>query len=316
MKKAVIMGIVLVVLIISGCQGMTLPGGQKEPVTGYKTGTQGLVMNFMPNFPRARMYDGEDFNALLEIKNRGANEVGYGGDRIYLSGFDTGIITNIPVSGEPIPQIEGINQFNTQGGYDTVEFKGNLYPLSGKNIDSYPATILATACYGYKTLGSENICIDPNPFSPTTAKKVCTPTAVSFGSQGAPIAVTSVEVDPTPRVTRFKIHISNAGGGTVYKPGADYLAKCSPYHTTGLAFPSEVDMVRLSKVEVAGKVITPSCKPLDNEGHVRLISGQATVFCEIGGLGTGPTYTTPMTVELDYGYRSTISKSVVVLQTP
>lgn len=317
MKKAVLAVLLLaVVVVFSGCEGLPLGGGEKEADVGYRTGTQGLVVSFMPNYPRTRMYDEESFLALLEVKNKGAYDVGFGGDRIYLSGFDMSIITGIPTSGAAIPQIEGKNQFNTEGGYDTVEFSGEIYPLSGKNIDKYPSTILATACYGYKTVASENICIDPDPFSQTGERKVCTPSTVSFGTQGAPIAVTSVEVEPTPTVTRFKIHLSNVGGGTAFKPGADYLAKCSPYHTEGLNSINEANMVQLSKVEVIGKSITPGCKPVDNQGHVRLINGQATVFCEIGGLGRGPAYSTPLTVEIDYGYRNTISKSVEILRTP
>jgi hypothetical protein len=272
-------------------------------------------MRFVPNYPRSRQYDDEPFSVLIEIKNRGSTEIGYGGDSIYLSGFDPGIITGVSTYGKPIPQLEGIGPYNNEGGFDTMEFSGEIYPLSMKKIDKYPATILATACYGYKTVASDNICIDPNPYSTTSERKVCTPTSVTFGTQGAPIAVNSVEVEPTPRITRFKIHISNVGAGSVFKPGIDQLARCNPYDPRGLEF-TEVDYVQLAGVEVAGKSIAPSCKPVDNEGNVKLVNGQATLFCELGGLGSGPAYSTPMTIELDYGYRSTISTNVEIVQTP
>jgi len=313
MKKAIITLILVIMLAVSGCNG--IPGRSKEPQTGYKVGNQGLEMRFIPNYPRYRQYDDEPFNVLLEIRNIGSTEVGYGGDSIYLSGFDPGIITGVSTYGKPIPQIEGTGPYNNEGGFDTMEFLGEIYPLKMKKIDKYPATILATACYGYKTIGSENICLDPNPYSTTSERKVCTPTSVSFGSQGAPIAITSVEVEPTPRITRFKIHISNVGGGAVFKAGIDQLARCNPYDPRGLEF-TEVDYVQLSNVETTGKTITSSCKPVDNEGNVKLINGQATVFCELGGLGSGPAYSTPLTIELDYGYRSTISTNVEIVQTP
>lgn len=314
MKKAVVIALLLTMLVVSGCrEGF---GRKKEPEVGYRRGSQGVVINFLPNYPRPRMYDDEPFEVMIEIRNKGAHTVGYGGDSVYLSGFDITIITGISTYGEPIPPgFEGITEYNLEGGYDVIEFRGGVYPLRMKRIDHYPATILATVCYGYKTIASENVCIDPNPYSATAERKVCTPGPVSYGTQGAPIAVNSVDVEPTPRVTRFKINIANVGGGAVYKYGGDYLAKCNPYHTRGLEF-NEVDYVRLSGVEAAGKVITPSCKPVDNQGNVRLVNGHATVFCELGGLGTGPAYTTPLTIELDYGYRSTISKSVEIIQTP
>ena len=313
MKKARLMAILVALIVISGCAQM--PGRRKEPEPAYRQGSQGIVMRFLPNYPRSPMYDDQPFDVLLEVRNMGSYDVGFPGDKIYLSGFDNKIITGIPQMGAQIPKMEGIGPYNPEGGFDTVEFKGTIYPLKLKNIDKYPATILATACYGYKTIASNNICIDPDPYGATSERKVCVPSAVSFGTQGAPVAVTSVDVDAAPRVTRFKIQISNAGGGTVLKYGPDYLARCSPYHTRGLEF-NEVDSVRLSKVEVAGKVITPSCKPVDNDGSVRLINGQATVFCELVGLGSGPAYQTPLTVELDYSYRSTISKSVEIVQIP
>lgn len=313
MKKAVAAAIVMAILVLSGCS--SLPGRSREPQTGYRIGSQGIELRFVPNYPRLRQYDDEPFSVLLEVRNRGSTEVGYGGDSVYLSGFDPGIITGISTYGKPIPHLEGVGPYNSEGGYDTMDFTGQIYPLKMKNIDRYPSTILATACYGYKTVGSQNVCIDPNPYSTTSERKVCVPSAVSYGSQGAPIAVTSVEVEPTPRITRFKIHISNVGGGSVFMPGIDQLAKCSPYHPRGLEF-NEVDYVALSSVEVAGKAITPSCKPVDNEGNVKLINGQATVFCELGGLGSGPAYSTPMTVQLDYGYRSSVSTSVEIIQTP
>lgn len=314
MKKVLVIMSLVLMIAASGCGG--IPGRNTEPDIGYKRGTQGVVINFMPNYPRPTMYDNEPFDVLIEVRNKGAHTVGTGGDAVYLSGFDTGIISDISTFGEPLPgNFEGITEFNSDGGYDTVQFQGNIVPLSIKNLDRYQATVLATACYGYKTIGSENVCIDPNPFSATNERKVCTPGAVSFGSQGAPIAITSVEVEPTPRTTRFKIHISNAGGGTVFKPGADKLAKCNPYHTQGLEY-NEVGYVQLANVEVAGKTITPSCKPVSDSGEVRLNNGQATIFCELGGLGTGPAYTSPLTVELQYGYRSTISRSIEILRTP
>ncbi len=316
MKKTIIASVLLAFLVLSlaGCSG-GFPGSRKEPVSGYRSGSQGIVINFLPNYPRAQLFDDETMDIILEVRNKGSSNVGFAGDSIYLSGFDPGIVTGISQYGATIPQMEGVTQYNAEGGYDTLEFKAELYPLKMKNIDSYPMTLLATLCYGYKTLASNNVCIDPDPFSATTQKKVCTPSSVSFGTQGAPVAVGTVEVEPSPRVTRFKIHVSNVGAGTVFKPGSDYLAKCSPYHSSGLEF-NEIDRVRLSKVEVSGQVITPSCKPVDSDGSIRLINGQATVFCELGGIGTGPSYSTPMTVELDYGYRSTISKAVQIVQTP
>ena len=317
MKKAMVISFLLVLLVVIGCQPGSLPGRGKEPVVGYKTGSQGVRVNFMPNYPRPRMFADEPFDVLLELRNMGAYPVGYTGDKIYLSGFDPTIIQGISSLGFQIPAgFEGITQFNPEGGYDTLQIQGTVSLMKMQNIDHYPATVLATACYGYKTLASGNICLDPDPFSTSSERKVCTPSAISFGTQGAPIAISSVDVEATRGSTLFKISIDNVGGGTVFDYGVDNLARCNPYHSSGLGF-REVDKVRLSKVEIAGKVITTSCKPFDQTtGAINLINGHTTIFCRIDGIGSGPAYTTPLTVELDYGYRSTVSTSIDIVKTP
>jgi len=319
MKKALITSIFLILIVIVGCQPGITTGGRNsaEATSSYRTGTQGVVINFLPNFPRFRMFADESLEIVVELRNKGSYSVGYPGDKIYLSGFDPTIVQGPSYIGAQIPNgFEGITQFNPEGGYDTLQIEGVINLAKMQNIDHYPFTLLATTCYGYKTTASENICLDPDPFSTSSERKVCTPAPVSFGTQGAPIAVNSVEVDATRGATQFKIHLSNVGGGTVFNYGVDKLAKCSPYSSEGLGF-RDVDKVRLVKVEVAGKVITQSCKPYDSsDSSVKMINGQATLFCRVDGLGTGPAYSTPLTVELDYGYRNTVSTTVDIIKTP
>ncbi len=317
MKKGMVVSLLLVLLVVVGCQPGTLPGRRKEPTTGYRTGSQGLMMNFLPNFPRPRMFADENLEVLIELRNRGSHPVGYGGDKIYLSGFDPTIIQGLSSLGTQIPSgFEGVTQFNPEGGYDTIQTNGIINLAKMQNIDHYPVTLLATACYGYKTLASENVCIDPDPFSTSSERKVCIPAPVSFGTQGAPVAVGSVDVEATRGSTTFKISINNVGGGTVFNYGIDNLMKCNPYHASGLGY-NDVDKIMLTKVEVSGKVITTSCKPYDQaDSSIRIINGQATIFCRVDGLGAGPAYTTPLTVELDYGYRNTISTRVDIIKTP
>ena len=99
------------------------------------------------------------------------------------------------------------------------------------------------------------------------------------GTQGAPIAVTSVDVDAAPRVTRLRIQISNVGGGTVFKSGGDYLSKCSPYHSAGLRY-NDVDYVTLSKGYKPGGVnsdyrLTSDAKQYETETLWNLDAGPA-----------------------------------------
>jgi hypothetical protein len=183
--------------------------------------------------------------------------------------------------------------------------------LSVKNIDKYPVKILATACYEYETIAGANICIDPNPYALTATQKVCTPTSVGLREgQGAPIAVTNVGIEPSPGITRLKIDISNVGGGEVFKPGIDSLQRCSPY-SSGIDIFDEIDYVQVYDVSLPGYSIISTCRPLD-QGHLRLIKGRGTIYCEINTAGQA-TYMTQLTIKLAYGYRNIIFKDIELL---
>jgi len=310
MRKTIIITLLIITFLISACTGTVQQTPETSIITQYRTGTQGLSMSFAQNLPPARLFDTEPFSALIEVTNRGAYNVGGPGDRVYLSGFDPSIITGILEWGQEIPYLQGKTQYVTQGGVDVVGFQGNIAPLRPRNIDEYPVRLLATACYAYETVATTPVCIDPNPYAPTTRPKICTPaTAGLGGGQGGPIAVTSIEVEPSPDRTRFKIHIQNVGGGEVFRSGTNYLDKCSPF-TEGLAF-DEIDYVELRDVQVAGTSIKPTCKPLDNN-HIRLTNGQGQVYCELMTRGEDA-YTTPMSVILDYGYRTSIFKDMKII---
>lgn len=307
--------IVLVISIVITIGSCTQFGGRKtgpRPISEFRVGSEGLRIQFMPNLPPPRLYDDQPFDVLLKVWNVGAENVGGANDRLYLSGFDPSIITGLSAFGQPIPKLEGKTQFNLDGTFDYTAFKGTIRSLKALNVDRYPITpLLATACYQYKTVSSANVCIDPDPFSTGAKTKACIPKPTSGGSQGAPVAVQRIDLEPSTGRTRFQIDIANVGAGDLFLPGAVYLNKCSPFDPKGLDF-SEIDRVRLDRMEVSGASITPSCRPVDSQGFIRLISGRATVVCEFISSGQGSAFVTPLITELTYGYRRTVSTNVEI----
>lgn len=297
---------ILLCLLLISCQTR-----DERTNVNFRTGSQGLVLRFLPNLPPVRMYDDQDFNAVVEVWNAGASTVG-GTDRLYISGFDPSILTGVTTFGQPIEEMEGKTLYNLQGTQSYVDFKAIPIRLRSRNIDRYPFTMLATACYQYRTIASQNVCVDPDPFSPTAKEKVCMAAPVSYGTQGAPIAVTTVDVEPSPGRVRFTIRVSNVGGGAVFQPGPQYLQKCSPYDSKGLEF-GEIDMVRVNDVFVSGVSILPTCKSLDQGNLLRLFNGQGQFICELRAPRANPAIVTPLNVELEYGYRNTIATPVEVL---
>ncbi|MBS3128315.1 hypothetical protein J4410_04175 [Candidatus Woesearchaeota archaeon] len=308
MTKHAVLAILIALVLLSSCT--FIGGGKREQAltTEFRTGTQGLTMRFLPSLPPQRLFDNEGFVAMLEVENRGSFPIGGGIDRVYLSGFDPSLITGVPIGGEPLLDIEGRSVFNpNQGGIDTVEFRANIRPL-GPQTDKYATTLLATACYGYKTVATANVCIDPDPFSRTSEQKACVAGGTtSLGSQGAPVAVTQVQIEPSPSRTVFRIFIQNVGGGTPIRD-VTLLNKCSPYDAYGLEF-DEVEYVSLESVEVAG--VQPRCKP---QQEIRLTNGQGIIVCHLDhSFGRAAAFYSPLNIVLRYGYRSTIQTPLEVV---
>jgi hypothetical protein len=310
-KKTIISFILIIIsLFLLSCSSSNNRNFDSE----YRTGSQGIVMNFVHNAPPSSVYDTDPLNILIEVLNKGAHDISRGSNSyIYLSGFDTNIITNIAHGGKIIEDLEGKSRYNPYGDKDFINFDGKIRDLSALKMDDYRFNLQATACYKYETNAQGLVCLDPEPFSSSSRTKVCSgSTSPSMGTQGAPIAVSNIIVEPTPGRTKFKISISNVGGGDVFKDGFNYLSLCSPYSGSGLQF-EDMDMIKLSQVKVNNIDITGTCKPVRN-GEVRLINGVANVICEVE-LSSGPAFTTPLTIQLNYGYRQTISKDLRVIAT-
>ncbi len=174
-----------------------------------------------------------------------------------------------------------------------------------EGADQVPQTFLATDCFMYTTFAAPVVCIDPDPYS--TNRKVCTPLAATWsGGQGAPVAITSITQESTPRTAVFNIQVRNIGGGTVYDPGS--LEKCSPYYSGG-AKPNDLDTLWIGEARIGDREL--NC----NSGQmVRLHDGQGSFTCtySLQNDQMNSAYQTPLVIELWYGYSKTITKSIIV----
>src|SRR3989304_9633729 len=95
MKKWVLL---IVLVLVVGCQPGT-PVQKEGFVPDFRTGSQALILTFVPNLPPSRLFDSEEFQAVLDIQNIGAAPLGGPGDRVYLTGFDPNIITGVSTAG-------------------------------------------------------------------------------------------------------------------------------------------------------------------------------------------------------------------------
>jgi len=307
--KIPIIILIITSLILTSCEIMPTEE-ETEKITEKLTGNQGISMNFVPNIPPTRVYEG-DITVMIQLENKGTYDLPEKQGTIYLSGFDDKIINIKEVkTGMDLPKLDGRSLYRKQGDIEQQTFTGTINKLT---VEKYNTIILATNCYKYKTKAASAACIDPDPYTTAGQPKICTPTNIAMsGGQGAPIGITKIEVDPAKGKTRFAIHIKNIGTGTAYKDTEKN--KCNPYSNTGLSF-TDINLIKVEEIEISDKKLNDlECKPLDNDKYLRLTNGEGTIYCTMN-TGTGAAYITPISITLSYGYRDTATKQIEVRKT-
>ena len=206
---------------------------------------------------------------------------------------------------------------------DTYDFPGgqsSYITYNGKLLEWPPGSdqitqhLQMTTCYQYTTFADPMVCIDPDPNS--DVRKVCTPKSKTWsGGNGAPVAITSIEQENTPRKIIFRINVKNIGRGTVYDPGK--LEKCSPYYP-GRVTPEDLNIVYLGDVRIGQTGLRTSahggmsCYPEVIRLDPNTKSGSVTCTYPIEFTQLKSAYETPLVVELWYGYSETEKRNIAV----
>ncbi len=308
-KIIFLVSLVLIVLFITSCAPQ---GYNPEVKETYFIGTQGLVMRFMNNAPPYKVYVGDKLDITVELWNRGAwpDSDSFEGFLV-ISGFDLSAINGAWESGNIIPAtLQGKSQFNPEGGYAAMSYKdldGVIVPF---DADRYPTEILVTACYRYKTFARPRVCIDPDPYSIVAEDKVCHvddegEIAIGAGSQGAPIAVTSVKQEVGADKIYYRIYITNVGGGRVIEPNAYNFC------------PFDLENDEINKVYATVSLphdSNPICTPRgDPSDPIRLQDGRGYMFCSFTLPSSGSAYWSQLHVILDYVYSQSVKTRLDVV---
>lgn len=298
MRETSILTLILILLgisLIAGCGGGRR--AQDDPAMTFNpTGTEGLVVNFVQNQPPAKMYTGTPMTIVAEVANKGTYDIQHA--EIFVSGFDPNIIRIAPGQGS-VDGLEGRSAFNPYGDLDSISIESQPISLPAGTA-SYSPNIMLSSCFLYETIANPMSCVDNSPHL-LSEDKACTVTNLATGgSQGAPIAVTTVEAQATPTEMVYRIHISNVGGGQVYDTAS--ISNC-PFE---LQY-SDLDKIHVKEV-MLGSTQPTECKP---SNPVRLVNGQATIFCKFAQPG-GPAFETPLNIKLEYGYKNSVQRHIEI----
>lgn len=204
-------------------------------------------------------------------------------------------------------ELRGDNPENPGGERDFKTFRVQMAQDWPHGQDSFTQNYQVNTCYAYTTFVSPMICVDRDPFSDEI--KVCRADRYEWsGSQGGPVAVSSLRQETTRNEVIMHVEVQNRGRGTVWDVG--YLERCSPY------YPGRVRPQMKNKVYVGQAFIGDI--PLDCMGkELRLDPNteRAEFTCRYdlrfaGDIGSA--YEIPLRMELWYGYEENTRRSFTV----
>ena len=310
-KEVMLVSILLVSIFLSSC-GNQIAGGEKavDTTTALKqvqTGTQGLQMKFLSNYPPANLYDTTEFFAVAEVWNKGNYDFKPGDCFVSLTGYDKNILRGIYnrqscVSGS---NLQGKKLHNLKGSFNQIEFKSSTIALP-PGVNEYNPTLNLVSCYEYKTLATPMVCVENSLYQVTSKQKSCMVRDITgAGGNGGPVGVKYVDVEMAGNKAIFSIDIQNYGTGRIVSPLTS-LSNCPDT----LKY-SDFDKVGYAVSLSGGSLI--SCKPSD--GYVRLNNNQGKILCSFN-IGNTQSYQTPLTIKLDYNYMDSLRKSVRIIKTP
>jgi hypothetical protein len=324
----------LLLIVIIGC-GENSSGGSGDE---FKKSNEGLTMEFVENFPRDSYIvedDGEHISIMVDIRNEGIypaenDKDGKGffkrNGGLFISGFDDAIIdmdSKAKKFSEKDVYLTGASSITPRGGFYSAKFDGKI-AAGNLLVDRYEPTILATLCYPYLTTASLTVCVDPKPFE-QRQEKVCEIGSKTLPEQGAPVAITRIDQEASTKKIHFKISIENVGGGDIIlgeklEGFNKIIGKCDPLGG-GILDRKDFDKVYMESITVGGEDILGDCRPFVDESDniIRLFDGEGSVICTLDlekpkFKDIGSAITTPLNIELRYGYRSTISKQIEILK--
>lgn len=296
LMQYIIITVVLVLLILVSSCNKT----RQQQVFAQTTGNEGVVLQFTKNSPPDKVLEGNKLYPSIEVWNKGSYDLVWGG--LYLNTDDKAI--RLTQKKKEIVELYGKSLYTHEG--DSMQVLFDEYaPVRVPFGMSYTPILSANLCYGYVTHADPTVCILPTTEELLKKTSVCRPDAQSFpAGQGAPIALAKLETEPMVGSVTFVATIQNRGNGQVIFD--ESLREKCPYQLTL----NDIDLVKV-QMRVKG-LPEPECYPSNN--IVRLADGRGVITCTFRTRQPQP-YTTPLNIDLSYGYATSIQKQVQILST-
>lgn len=325
--RRLIFVLVLLLLVVS-CQ----PRQGLEHVK--YSGTEGLVVKFTENSPPETVYEATAFPVKVEISNMGATNsrydemiVTFSSDPLYILGrydYPANILDQDPdndmLYGRSLSYPVGESRMFSVPSDSAFMVK----PVYGQR-ESPTTQMTSSLCFQYNTIVAADVCVDTNIYSVNEREQSCIEHDLTLsGGQGAPIAVSKIEVSSYPVVDttigresirpHFLIYIEDVGSGRLI--GHDGLEMSSACFLKDIP-KEEVNTVRIDASLLGTKL---ECKPSE---FIRLYGGKGEAQCTVPSNDlNNPVYSstqnfqTVLMINLSYIYKVSDTADITVKRIP
>jgi hypothetical protein len=322
MKKLLFI-LTVIALLLTGCGN-----NQGTPQnTKLQTGTKGLSMSLLEKGFQKEVFEDTRAYASLQLQNEGYYNIQQG---VIVPSLEQDFVE---IESWQLPYRFRTNQ-NNEVFFDLLgkslsNSKGEKQVLSAvlktKRIDDsrnkMKTQIIFNACYSYATVTSQTICIDTDPNDLGVKKKSCKAKDISpSGGQGGPVAITSIQervipADSEDRVLlEFTIYAENQGDGTIINYD-NYREICE-----GRDFGrDDYNVVKLHSIRFSDYEFTEGigtgleCSPTPMKEIDKKYYTKCTITKDSALDKSTPTYETPLIIDLVYGYKTTISQEMEIM---
>ena len=294
--KKILFVVIILTIFINGCITQTDTSNQQS----WRTGTQGIVMSFVPNNPPSEVVSSSDVLVYVEYSNKGASEAE--GLTFHLTGFDDSILTRLGSADRTPPNpLPGKTRYNPEGSQEhIIKWTSGISMQSLSETDSFKQAVVVTACYGYRTEAYPQICVDPTQFD-VIGPSECDYSVKDLGaSQGAPIVVTKVEKKMSTDKIFLEIEFQNKGSGNPYVKGSCLRLEYN-----------QIDKINIVDEKVGSGRYIFNCNP----STVRLVNNKGFTICEtVDGFDMPETLSEiQVPIKISYKYRDSLPKKEITI---
>ena len=319
-----LIGIILCSFFIISCAG----NANNRDEIKLQTGTDGLTIDFMDKGVPNDVSEGSRLYVTFELINEGFYDIKRG--KLILSleedftaldswdlpdGFDqeSEKIIGFDLMGKSISLLRGERQVAS------VIIRGKTIEDTRNKIESI---IGLTACYPYSSIFSDTMCIDTDPNNLKIAEKTCKARDITSSGQGGPVAITRIEQKVIPADNAQSVNLQltifaeNKGEGIIINPDRyDQICKGTNIDK------DDYNVVWLKSLKYSDYEYNPHNDGISeivcNPNPMREIDGEYQTRCELKDKNTIDksklTFETPLVVEIEYGYKQSISKEIEIL---